>query len=835
MKKYLLLLVGLLLAVESALAVFPQTENVISYYDFNADADDITGSCNGTVVNAVHNTTAYKLGGGSYSFDGSGDHITICGSSLEPADRDWSFAAWFRTTATGTERYILGGSSAGLTDWLNVRQTFGNNMNFIVDDGSNPNTVIDDGQHYGGEWNHIVVTRKASTNNWSLYINGSLIGTNTDTDSGVDLQGNLWIGDWDQAAGSWLGTIDEVGFWNTTLTQTEVSDLWNSGAGEPYPASLNEYEIVITDLYNDSGAANVNITLWNDTTILDSTITDHSGTATFYNAGAGPFNWTANKTGYFNDSGNVSSNVTATGSIYQARYNITTVSAKITSATIANPYNCTTGGNKVYTNCLNVYVLQGSNLLLWQKNNYYSLNTTLSASFNETGVATIVNVTDTRYVFFAVNSFGSPLQNFSITASNLNYSYTETVVAVGSNLTFNLTQGIDYNFSITLTGYVPVNVTLAANASTQNYTFSLSFGNSFNVSIYDENTNMLIDNETFTLLLISDTFANNYTITNGTLIIDLLIPATYEIRYYSASANGNYTIPRSYYTTLLNNSYQNIRLYQIPEAESTFLIPSVIDDAGSPVEGCTLKLFRAQIENNLAVSYVVEMAKTDANGQAVLRIIPNTVYYKIWAFCNADAGNSTGMPYSKITTQEPVLRVIPGSNLLTSFTAITNGAYSLAFNNNTNVITLNWNDDSSIVYQGCLEIGKYDQDGIYTINASSCALGSSGSILYTITDLNQTVYVATSTLYTNTTYSDYGNSLTVSYKSDYQTWGTWGIFLAFLIFLGLTSLGRTSEESIITGVVGIILLGMLGIIAHNYTSFVGILIIAALIAYKARS
>ena len=90
-------------------------------------------------------------------------------------------------------------------------------------------------------WYHIVGTF-STTNGTRLYINGSLVGSDSDKNPAVDTTEQFTIGARSRNNGAALdmymdGIVDEVGFWSKELTSTEVSDLYNSGDGIPYEAA----------------------------------------------------------------------------------------------------------------------------------------------------------------------------------------------------------------------------------------------------------------------------------------------------------------------------------------------------------------------------------------------------------------------------------------------------------------------------------------------------------------------------------------------------------------------------------------------------------------------
>lgn len=86
-----------------------------------------------------------------------------------------------------------------------------------------------------GEWYHLVGTHVAATGIGKLFINGSLVSTNTFSNTspfGGDRSNPISIGsNADGVFGLFNGQIDAVGIWNRGLSDSEVTALYNSGAG----------------------------------------------------------------------------------------------------------------------------------------------------------------------------------------------------------------------------------------------------------------------------------------------------------------------------------------------------------------------------------------------------------------------------------------------------------------------------------------------------------------------------------------------------------------------------------------------------------------------------
>ena len=93
-------------------------------------------------------------------------------------------------------------------------------------------------------------------------------------------------------------------------------------------------------------------------------------------------------------------------------------------------------------------------------------------------------------------------------------------------------------------GYALSTQTVLLENLTQNLTFSLYDANSFNLTIYDEKTETLINDSNITINFIGDS-GNNYTYYTGLghLYVDDLAIDTYVIRYSNRSYGD---LPRHY-------------------------------------------------------------------------------------------------------------------------------------------------------------------------------------------------------------------------------------------------------------------------------------------------
>lgn len=225
-------------------------DGLLSYWkldEASGNTLDSKGSVTGTVVSATQNQPG-KINT-SYFFDGDNDYVNF-GNNLDFERTDTrSFQFWMNQPATPTvHRAFMGKTNAGTHVGfdMGIRGDIANDpLEFELRGSSTflvaravPNTAWD------GNYHHIVMTYAGTSlvSGVKIYQDGVSL---TVTDPGTDLSqnitntGNLLLGIFIEALliSDFLGNIDEVGVWNRVLAQSEVTELYNGGAGLPYPLS----------------------------------------------------------------------------------------------------------------------------------------------------------------------------------------------------------------------------------------------------------------------------------------------------------------------------------------------------------------------------------------------------------------------------------------------------------------------------------------------------------------------------------------------------------------------------------------------------------------------
>jgi len=403
----------------------------------------------------------------------------------------------------------------------------------------------------------------------------------------------------------------------------------------------------------------------------------------------------------------------------------------------------------------------------------------------------------------------------------------QTNFTVYENLTTVLVSHGDYDVFLTAPGFAVYSAntkSVTVDSSLTSASIGLYSSDSFNITFYDETTDLLWNTSTVYYEVISTAQAFSGETTTGAAFYELLTPASYEIRYWADAE-----VSRSYYVTLTNNSYENLRLYLIPVNDSSFYIPVVSDANSQACADQTVSLLRYFVDIN---GYrVVEMAKTDTNGRAILRVIPNTVNYKL--YFNGDCGVYMTNP-EKIITSTARYTVTSAQTFFTSSDSIAGALINITYNNVTRTYVFNWADSTNVVTRGCLYVYKTYQ-GVKSTNYSGCLDASTGSLIYTLpVDVNNTVWSSQGVLHTNTDYSTYTfRGVDVSFLDSVARWGLAGVFWGLILLLGIVMAASHSSTAIVFSAVGTLaVLITVGIIAGGPGVVVGLIILGGVMLYK---
>jgi len=204
---------------------------IVSYYKFDENTGSSVGDAAGANTGTWNGTlgsqwTTGKINSGG-NFDGTDNSISL-GSDTSLAISIFTFACWINIPSfTGTGAIICSniGGNGGYEFRYNTSSKIELLKSNVISIGASTGTISIN------TWTHVAITYDAS-GNYIFYINGSSSGSGTNLQS-FSLS-NYYIGR--QNVNEWFnGKLDEFGIWSRVLTSSEVTTLYNSGAGKQYP------------------------------------------------------------------------------------------------------------------------------------------------------------------------------------------------------------------------------------------------------------------------------------------------------------------------------------------------------------------------------------------------------------------------------------------------------------------------------------------------------------------------------------------------------------------------------------------------------------------------
>jgi hypothetical protein len=205
---------------------------------FTDSAVGASGESVTAVADAQGDTAQYKWGTAALLLNGTTDWLTI------PDHASWAFGTgtftidmWIRFNSTSGTQGLMGRRNDSQDNWGFYATATGAWLS-ILDTGS---TVVSLGGSYAfsaDTWYHIALVRGwgGNANDWALCVDGTSIGTLTDSDGFPTLTGVLHIGRYESPA----GTSNEFNGWIDEVRITKGAARWTANFAAPsraYPDS----------------------------------------------------------------------------------------------------------------------------------------------------------------------------------------------------------------------------------------------------------------------------------------------------------------------------------------------------------------------------------------------------------------------------------------------------------------------------------------------------------------------------------------------------------------------------------------------------------------------
>jgi hypothetical protein len=234
MKKNLLFILLALLAIQRVFAQVPSyvpTNGLVGYWPFNGNANDESGNGNNGSYTGVLTNDRFGFSQSAISLNGMNNLITLPGSNSLNTD-NFTISFWTLPNSYNIHNKIqygvIGGSLRYSLNWSNSFIGY-SPMTCAGGYASSGNSTSINGVSLS-QWHLITFVIEGTST--KFYLNGNLIQiVNTAVALTCFLPNmNLYFGG-DIGGGSieyYNGLFDDIGIWNRTLSQQEITNLYNS-------------------------------------------------------------------------------------------------------------------------------------------------------------------------------------------------------------------------------------------------------------------------------------------------------------------------------------------------------------------------------------------------------------------------------------------------------------------------------------------------------------------------------------------------------------------------------------------------------------------------------
>lgn len=349
------------------------------------------------------------------------------------------------------------------------------------------------------------------------------------------------------------------------------------------------------------------------------------------------------------------------------------------------------------------------------------------------------------------------------------------------------------------------------------------------VGLYNERTGLPI-NDTWYLEMWGELSATDYTITDTNLSLTNVTTDIYNLKYWLTG----YPARNNYYSHI-NSTITTVKLYEISTNSSQTTLYTLTDVANIPLEGYTLSAKRKMLPSNSWE--VVEMSKSDSNGQGTFSLEPYTANY---IFVIQDTSG-------KIVWQSSVPQTIPSTSiyfkininpdLMVPYWIASKVTNTLTYSNATKNFTFTWSDSQQSVSYGSLIVTKQTSFASTIICNSTISgfIGTASCSIAAFENDTSSTFIANGYVNTNTSYviatmtRTYPNPLT-------GDWGINGAVLALLLVLTFAMFGLFNPAAtVIFACIGVIISSLMGLIPISFMYISGIIALAFIGILKLRT
>ena len=666
---------------------------LVSYWTFNETTGnwaDGVESYDLTEVNSPEHLAGGKMDYAS-SFDGSGDYARYSGNIVEMTDNagpgayEVTMAGWANISDTPAADTVFGIGTDTSDNYLWLFGTRGTTEKAGMYSSMNGDLTIEETGASGadGEWHHFALTYNGT--GFTLYVDG-VRNISGNQDYPVFAPPNrLLFGAGERSSGIVdYGKImaDEWGFWNRTLTDSEISLLYNGGAG----ITLGQTgEPIVTIVYPTA-------TTYNSITTMNYSFTG-AGDRCWYSEDFGSTNSTPTVPAWTNFTGLTADEGSNTWTTYcnntlgvgnsTVTFSLDTLSPIINISSPNGTVNYQQSGLNI---SLNWTMTEGNLDSCWYE--YDGTNYSIVGTRCTITNFTSFNVTDSskRSVKFFAND---SLNNIGEVTSTWTYLVFENNVTYTSAVYEGSTESYVINLDYPESDYPTISAELIYNGTTYTSTDSGSGNNSiftssidipstsvstpytfyWEISLNDGSTITMVNTSSYTQTVTPLTTLNisnadcvagmfqavNFTFSDANNLTNLSMDVNYNFQY----GTGNSTLKRVYgsYTGInvlrlcINSTIQN---YTIGYGEVDYERESYVERRFYLYDGTTLSNSTGReyvlhnLESSEATSFIFEIKNTFLNPYtgkyiSLLRWYPDLDEYRITEMAQTDDNGKTVM------------------------------------------------------------------------------------------------------------------------------------------------------------------------------------------------
>jgi hypothetical protein len=202
---------------------------LVSSWAGESNTSDSLGINNGTSIGSVSYTTGKS--GQAFSFNGSSAVKIANAPSLNPTG-NFTIAAWIKTSSTGTGGPTIIGKYYGTSTSYKLRLNDNQSFGLVIGNSGTAKVLTTAANSYSlNVWTFVACTYNKTTGVAEIFVNGVSKGTLSSVASPDSSSIPLYIGAVgnDTNTGTFFtGGIDQISFFNTALSGSQISSLYNN-------------------------------------------------------------------------------------------------------------------------------------------------------------------------------------------------------------------------------------------------------------------------------------------------------------------------------------------------------------------------------------------------------------------------------------------------------------------------------------------------------------------------------------------------------------------------------------------------------------------------------